>query len=379
MRWCAAAVAVLLINDRILKNAFPGVITGKLSDFAGLFALGVLAGSLVPSRAGRICAAIGIAFIAWKTPLADPLIALWNAHSPFQIARAKDWTDLIALVVLPFAARVRIAPRRMREHAFATLLSAVAVVAFAATSVARYRLTVPKEMPLHELRIKTSREVIIRRLQECKPFRIDVTSDEFVVLSTEMSVDGKRRDVGVNVQTSESPAGTTLFVDEIEIRRETNRPRDEKRLLDDVQNELVSCLKPLGLGFVPPVTAPVDQPFVRFESAGPKRLATIVVLRRNGDYVEHHGRVIQQPDHSLVLSPDDPHVVAFGQWWLVHHEIAVLRRRISRSPSLGGPEPLCSAEEPRYTIENRSLISAGRFEPMTIALPESDVKPVCTK
>ena len=30
------ALAVLLVNDHILKEAFPGLLTGKLSDFAGL-------------------------------------------------------------------------------------------------------------------------------------------------------------------------------------------------------------------------------------------------------------------------------------------------------------------------------------------------------
>ena len=31
------AVAVLVSNDHVLKQHFPGLITGKLSDFAGLF------------------------------------------------------------------------------------------------------------------------------------------------------------------------------------------------------------------------------------------------------------------------------------------------------------------------------------------------------
>ncbi len=33
---CLASVAVLLLNDHVLKRAVPGVITGKLSDLAGL-------------------------------------------------------------------------------------------------------------------------------------------------------------------------------------------------------------------------------------------------------------------------------------------------------------------------------------------------------
>ena len=31
-----ASLLLLLVNDHVLKQAWPGVVTGKLSDFAGL-------------------------------------------------------------------------------------------------------------------------------------------------------------------------------------------------------------------------------------------------------------------------------------------------------------------------------------------------------
>ena len=31
-----AAIAVLVVNDHVLKSAYPGWLTGKLSDIAGL-------------------------------------------------------------------------------------------------------------------------------------------------------------------------------------------------------------------------------------------------------------------------------------------------------------------------------------------------------
>lgn len=42
-----AAVALLLINDHVLKAAFRGAITGKLSDFAGCFFLPLFVSALL--------------------------------------------------------------------------------------------------------------------------------------------------------------------------------------------------------------------------------------------------------------------------------------------------------------------------------------------
>ena len=352
MRSCAAAVAVLLINDRILKYAFPGVITGKLSDFAGLFALAVLAGSLVPSRAGRICAAIGIAFVVWKSPLADPFIAFWNAHSSFQIARVKDWTDLIALIVLPFAARVRIAPRRMRDYAFTTVFSAVAIFAFAATSFANYRILVPEGAPLREIHVKAPRSKIESELKECGLLSRTIDSSRFVV-EMPMDVDGKKRTINLDIDAVESPAETKLFIELLGIYRQTDPPRDEKLIVENVQNRIVSCLKPLGIAFGPREITPIDQPLVRFEGDGPKRPATIIVLRRNGNYVEHRCHIIENPDHSLTISANDPDVIARGLWWRVNDEIVASRDHRSV----------------RYRLEHGSLILDGRFDPARIELP----------
>src|SRR3972149_6580371 len=41
------AVALLLLNDHFLKQAYPSILTGKLSDFAGLFFFPFLLGVLV--------------------------------------------------------------------------------------------------------------------------------------------------------------------------------------------------------------------------------------------------------------------------------------------------------------------------------------------
>jgi hypothetical protein len=61
-----AAIAVLLINDHVLKAAYPGPVTGKLSDFAGLlfFPLLIVATWEVFIGLSR----------RWRGPSARPLI-----------------------------------------------------------------------------------------------------------------------------------------------------------------------------------------------------------------------------------------------------------------------------------------------------------------
>jgi hypothetical protein len=49
-----ASIVVLLVNDHLLKAAAPSWVTGKLSDFAGLFFFPFVAGVGYPARrAGR--------------------------------------------------------------------------------------------------------------------------------------------------------------------------------------------------------------------------------------------------------------------------------------------------------------------------------------
>ena len=60
LRWAAhpltvGATAVLLLNDHVLKPAWPGLVTGKLSDVAGLVAAPPVLGLLLPDRTRMPC------------------------------------------------------------------------------------------------------------------------------------------------------------------------------------------------------------------------------------------------------------------------------------------------------------------------------------
>ncbi|MBV6485433.1 MAG: hypothetical protein KFKLKKLM_01997 [Flavobacteriales bacterium] len=92
---------LLILNDFVFKNAFSNPLTGKLSDFAGLFIFPMFLTYLLPNtkKTNYILTCIG--FILWKLPIADYFIDTWNHYSFFSINRVLDYTDYIALISLP--------------------------------------------------------------------------------------------------------------------------------------------------------------------------------------------------------------------------------------------------------------------------------------
>jgi hypothetical protein len=98
---CVVAVAALLLNDLVLKQAFPGVVTGKLSDFAGIALVALLLLSAFPLRPLLVYVCISIAFAWWKSPFSSPFLAWLNGLGLGQFGRTVDYTDLLALSLLP--------------------------------------------------------------------------------------------------------------------------------------------------------------------------------------------------------------------------------------------------------------------------------------
>jgi hypothetical protein len=136
------AITLLVVNDHVLKAAWPGVVTGKLSDVAGLFFFPLLLVAIAevtasflkhrqilsPRHLQAAVAATALVFtgvklvpevnatMAWLLGAAQRLggLALGGASpsiTPVSIAR--DPTDLVALPVLAVA--FAIGMRRYRE------------------------------------------------------------------------------------------------------------------------------------------------------------------------------------------------------------------------------------------------------------------------
>ncbi|MDO6432910.1 hypothetical protein Q4E93_20040 [Flavitalea sp. BT771] len=97
---------VLALNDHYLKAAYPGWLTGKLSDFAGLLIFPLFLAYLFPHRASAMPWLTGLFFIFWKSPLSTPCIDTYNTFAPIGITRTVDYSDLLALAVLPLSSHL---------------------------------------------------------------------------------------------------------------------------------------------------------------------------------------------------------------------------------------------------------------------------------
>jgi hypothetical protein len=142
-----ASAALLAVNDWILKPAFHNAATGKLSDVAGVAALALFLRALMPRRRTFACVLAGAAFAAWKSPASQPLIDAWNGLGWWTADRVVDWTDLLALLVLPLACAHR--PRPVRSirarRVLAPAVGAACVAAFAATSAPQRSYVFPAD------------------------------------------------------------------------------------------------------------------------------------------------------------------------------------------------------------------------------------------
>lgn len=97
------ALLLLLLNDYALKPAYPGFLTGKLSDFAGIFLFTLVLRAIVPAHPRRVSLAISGMFAFWKSPYSQSLIDAVNTYGPVEVARVVDYSDLAALLVIPVA------------------------------------------------------------------------------------------------------------------------------------------------------------------------------------------------------------------------------------------------------------------------------------
>lgn len=150
---------LLLSNDFVFKEQFHNGLTGKLSDFAGLFAFSLFWIALFPRRRTFICIATAVLFVFWKSSHSQLLIEEWSRLAFFEINRTVDYSDLSALLVLPLShfycktsARVYL-PRR-----FVYAIAVVSVFAFTAT---QYSHKVPFN---NQYRFESSRNELLGRI-----------------------------------------------------------------------------------------------------------------------------------------------------------------------------------------------------------------------
>ncbi len=129
------SLALLAVNDAVLKQAWPGLVTGKASDVAGLLLVGWLLYRSAPHQYQWSAGLLSLGFAWFKLPVSEPALSALGRVLGVMPTRTVDATDLWALVVVPFVpwiVRVGVPlPARRWLH---TGLLAVAAVAVVATS-----------------------------------------------------------------------------------------------------------------------------------------------------------------------------------------------------------------------------------------------------
>jgi hypothetical protein len=136
------SLVLLIVNDFLLKATFHNVLTGKLSDFCGLFIFPIFWSAVFPKIKSWVFVTTGILFVFWKSEYASGLIELMNTVYP--IERTVDPTDLLALPVLLlgwFKINGRTQPvmgNSLLARLGASFIAAVTVFSFCATSQQRY-------------------------------------------------------------------------------------------------------------------------------------------------------------------------------------------------------------------------------------------------
>jgi len=153
------ALFVLLLNDQVLKRVCPGVVTGKLSDFAGVLFLPIFLHALIELGAARArqkplsaasadrilvgCVVVSLfafglpevwkpAELAYRYGLGaarwpfEALFAFGSGQAPLGIRPVRATADVTDLLALPMGlVALRIGRRRVRNPAGAAQVSAV--------------------------------------------------------------------------------------------------------------------------------------------------------------------------------------------------------------------------------------------------------------
>ncbi len=139
------SLAILLLNDFYFKYEFHNWLTGKLSDFTGLFVFGIFFIAFFPAYKKQVLLATALLFTWWKSPFSDAFIFFLNHYLSIPATRVVDHSDLIALLVLPFTLKIEL-PTHNPSFLRKTVISCIGLIslfAFCATSLPRQIIYYP--------------------------------------------------------------------------------------------------------------------------------------------------------------------------------------------------------------------------------------------
>jgi hypothetical protein len=96
------SLAILILNDNWWKYSYPGWLTGKLSDFAGVLVFTVFLFVLMSGKKLLVACISALVFLWWKSSLSDSFIFWINNYLHLPVKRVVDYSDDLAILIIPF-------------------------------------------------------------------------------------------------------------------------------------------------------------------------------------------------------------------------------------------------------------------------------------
>ncbi|NMH88023.1 hypothetical protein [Flavivirga algicola] len=168
-------LVLLFLNDHYFKWEFSNWLTGKLSDFVGLLIFPFFLTFFFPKSILRNVLFTGLFFVFWKSPFSQGVIDIYNSIAFIKITRIIDYSDLVALSILPlsycFLRRIPISEpfhiNNINIHPLIILFPAIIV--FMATSPPYWHRFMYSEGNLKfyktSVKVKMSQEDILNRME----------------------------------------------------------------------------------------------------------------------------------------------------------------------------------------------------------------------
>ena len=236
------SLTLLLLNDFFLKSNFPGPITGKLSDFAGLFAFTLFWIALFPKWGRTVGVVIAVAFAFWKSSYSQPIIDSWNRLQIGGISRTVDLTDLIALSIVPFTYWYAIRERQFHQipRWSVALVTIISLFAFTATS---YRTKFDYQKPYY---FQGSKAELFKKIDELHlqyfdhPLRPEAKKSGRLDLEIPASI--CYGSIRATFHVSEELGQTIVTLEQLE-HECPKRADDQDRLLREFEKEFIERLR----------------------------------------------------------------------------------------------------------------------------------------
>ena len=162
-----SSICLLLLNDLYLKYTYHNGFTGKLSDFAGLFAFPFFWSCIFPKKIKTIYISTAILFVYWKSEMSQPVFAIIQSFG-VPIDRTVDYSDLVSLSILPFSYwywKLDIEDTITRRRTISLGIKGIAIFSFIAT-------TLPKET--HDYNLKSQYEKVVNSNMETLRSELDI-------------------------------------------------------------------------------------------------------------------------------------------------------------------------------------------------------------